>query len=131
MKYQWFLVNCCIKSTNVYMKYSVHNKIFLWVESLFWFVETYVSYLKFKQNQYLCLMRQRLEGFVMLGLWHKFKLAELTEIMRQKGDAVFMEIFNDIRVGVNVSIDFILKSRFVQKSERQYPYFALHMFCRK
>ena len=76
-------------------------------------------------------MRQRLEGFVMLGLWHKFKLAELTEIMRQKGDTVFMELFNNIRVGVNVSIDYILKSRFVQKSERQYPYCALHMSWRK
>ena len=26
------------------------------------------------------------EGFLMRDLWHKFKLAEFTEIMRQKGD---------------------------------------------
>ena len=38
------------------------------------------------------------EEFSMLDLWHKFKLAELTEITRQKGDTMFIELLNKIRV---------------------------------
>ena len=30
---------------------------------------------------------------------------------------------------VDESVDYILKSRFVQQSERQYPYNALHIFA--
>ena len=70
------------------------------------------------------------EGFLMLDLWHKFKLAELTEIMRQKGNTMFTELLKKIRVSaVDVSVDYILKSRFVQQSEREYPYRALHTFA--
>ena len=66
----------------------------------------------------------------MLDLWHKFKLAELTEIMRQKGNTMFTELLKKIRVSaVDVSVDYILKSRFVQQSEREYPYRALHTFA--
>ena len=55
------------------------------------------------------------KGFLMLDLRHKFKLAELTEIMRQKDHTMFIELLNKIRVGaVDVSVDYILKSRFVQ-----------------
>ena len=55
------------------------------------------------------------KGFLMLDLRHKFKLAELTEIMRQKDHIMFIESLNKIRVGaVDVSVDYILKSRFVQ-----------------
>ena len=51
----------------------------------------------------------------MLDLRHKFKLAELTEIMRQKDHTMFIELLNKIRVSaVDVSVDYILKSRFVQ-----------------
>ena len=46
----------------------------------------------------------------MLDLWHKFKLTELTEIMRQKGNTMSIELLNKIRVGAaNVSVDYILK----------------------
>ena len=70
------------------------------------------------------------EGFLMLDLWHKFKLAELTEIMCQKGDTMFIELLDKITVGaVDVSVDYNLKSQFVQQSERQYPYHALHIFA--
>ena len=55
------------------------------------------------------------EGFLMLDLRHKFKLAELTEIMLQKDHTMFIELLNKIQVGaVDVSVDYILKSRFVQ-----------------
>ena len=70
------------------------------------------------------------EGFLMLDLWHKFKLAELTEIIHQKGDTMFIELLYKIRVGaVDVSVDFSLKSQFLQQSERQHPYHALHIFA--
>ena len=39
------------------------------------------------------------EEFLMLDLWHKFKMAELTEITRQKGGTMFIELLNKIRVG--------------------------------
>ena len=70
-------------------------------------------------------------GFLMLHLWHKFKLAELTEIMRQKGDTMFTELLNKIRVGAaDVSVEDILKSQFAQQSEGQHPYHALHNFTK-
>ena len=48
------------------------------------------------------------EGLSVLDLWHKFKLAEITEIMRQKGDTIFIELLNKRRVGaVDVSVGYI------------------------
>ena len=56
------------------------------------------------------------EGFLMLDLWRKFELVELTEIMRQEGDANFIELLHNIRVGnVDRYADDILKTRFVQQ----------------
>ena len=73
---------------------------------------------------------EKSEALLMLYFWHKFKLAELTEIMHQKSDIMFIELPNKIRVGaVDLSIGYILKSRFVQHSEREYPYHALHTFA--
>ena len=70
-------------------------------------------------------------GFLMLHLWHKFKLAELTEIMCQKGNTMFTELLNKIRVGAaDVSVQDILKSQFAQQSEGQHPYHALHDFTK-
>ena len=66
----------------------------------------------------------------MLDLRHKFKLAKLTEIMHQKGNTMFIELLNKIRVCVvDVSVDNTLKSQFVQQSEGQYPCYALHIFA--
>ena len=38
------------------------------------------------------------ERFLMLDLWCKFTLAELTEIIRQKGNTMFIELLSKIRV---------------------------------
>ena len=93
------------------MKYSVHNNILvcgdlyhlppIQAKPVFMFNETDTT-----------------EGFLMLDLWYKFKLAELTEIMHQKGDTMFVhKLGNKIRVSaVDVSVDHILKSQFVQQS---------------
>ena len=70
------------------------------------------------------------EGFLMLDLWRKFKLAKLAEIMPQKGNTVFIELLNKIRVNaVDVSVGYILKSRFAQQSEGHYSYNTLHIFA--
>ena len=70
------------------------------------------------------------EGFLMLDLRHKFKLAKLTEIMHQKCNTMSIELLNKIRVcAVDVSVDDTLKSQFVQQSEGQYPYHALNIFA--
>ena len=69
-------------------------------------------------------------GFLMLALWRKFTLVELTEIMRQRGDAKFIELLNNIRVGtINTSIDDILKAHFIQYPETPYSYDALHIYA--
>ena len=65
------------------------------------------------------------EGFLMLDLWRKFELVELTEIMRQEGDANFIELLHNIRVGnVDSYADDILKIRFAQQPDKLYPYVA-------
>ena len=51
------------------------------------------------------------EGFLILHLLHKMKLAELTEIMHQEDDTMFIKLFNKITVGVvDASAGSILKS---------------------
>ena len=65
----------------------------------------------------------------MIDLWHKFKLDELTKIIRQRGDTMFIELLDKKRVGaVDVSVDDNLKLQFVQQSEGQYAYHVLHIF---
>ena len=71
---------------------------------------------------------EKSEGFLILHLWHKMKLAKLTEIMPQKDDTMYIELLNKITVGVvDVSVDYILKPRFVLQSEGQYPYHASYI----
>ena len=74
---------------------------------------------------------EKSKGFLILHLWHKMKLAKLTEIMCQKDDTMFIELLNKITVGVvDVSVDYILKPRFVLQSEGQYPYHALYILAK-
>ena len=40
-----------------------------------------------------------IKGLLTLDLWHKFKMAELTEVMRQREDYQFINILNKIREG--------------------------------
>ena len=52
--------------------------------------------------------------FLMLDLWRKFKLVELTEIMCQKGDELFIELLKNITAGiVDSHADDILKTLFI------------------
>ena len=73
-------------------------------------------------------------GFVenLLMLWDNFKLAELTEVMRQQGDNVnvFVDLLNGVRVSeLNAEDEHLLRSRFISKNSPDYPIEALHLLA--
>ena len=41
-----------------------------------------------------------IKGYLSLELWNNFKVVELTEVMRQRGDLEFISFLNKIRVGI-------------------------------
>ena len=62
--------------------------------------------------------------------WRYFKIAELTEVMRQRGDQTFIDLLNNIRVGeVSKSDEQILKSRFIKENDPSYPKEAIHIWA--
>ena len=65
-----------------------------------------------------------IKGYLSLELWNNFKVVELIEIMRQRGDLEFISFLKKIRVGVGEKI---LLSRFIAKDNPAYPKHALHM----
>ena len=63
-------------------------------------------------------------------MWHNFKLAELTETMRQKGDNAFIDLLNEIIVGNLTSENkTVLKSRIIRPEDSNYPWNALRLFA--
>ena len=71
-----------------------------------------------------------IKGLLTLDLWHKFKMAELTEVMRQRDDYQFINILNKIREGqIDEDVELTLKSRFFNKLS--YPENAVHIFAEK
>ena len=56
------------------------------------------------------------------SLWHLFKMAELTEIMRQVGDNTLIEVLNKIRVGnIDDFADNVLASRVFSTESDSFP----------
>ena len=59
-----------------------------------------------------------------------FKIVELTEIMRQQGHNEMIDMLNKIRVGtIDISVDNLLQSRFVDVNNPAYPVNATHIFA--
>ena len=69
------------------------------------------------------------KGYLSLELWNNFKIVELTEVMRHRGDLELISFLNKIRVGiVGYKGEKISLSRFIAKDNPEYPKHALHMF---
>ena len=67
-----------------------------------------------------------MKGFISVDLWHKFKLAELDQVMRQ--DHRFVNLLNKIRqVEIDWNVEHI-KSRFIDKNDPHYSGDVLHIF---
>ena len=63
-------------------------------------------------------------------LWRIFKMCELTEVMRQKGDMTLIDLLNNVREGQLSETDIeILKARFISRESENYPMDALHIFA--
>ena len=71
-----------------------------------------------------------IKGYLSLELWNNFKVVELTEVMRHRGDLEFISFLNKIRFGiVDYKGEKISLSRFIAKDNTEYPKHALHMFA--
>ena len=70
---------------------------------------------------------------VMLNIshcWRYFKIAELTEVMRQRGDQRLIKLLNNIRLGVlDENDEQMLKSRFISTSDSNYPKDNIHIWA--
>ena len=72
---------------------------------------------------------ETMEGFISINLWHKFKLVELDQVMRQD-DNTFVNLLNKIRkCEIGQKEEHIIKSRFIDKNDPHYPGDVLHIFA--
>ena len=64
------------------------------------------------------------------SLWKLFKIFELTEVMRQRGDAEFIDLLNNVRTGDSQPCDMrLLKSRVIKPQSSNYLQNFLHIFA--
>ena len=62
--------------------------------------------------------------------WRYFKIAELSEVMRQRGDPTFIDLLNNIRIGSISDTDIeLLQSREKTRDDPAYPADAVHIWA--
>ena len=72
--------------------------------------------------------KNNMKHLLALQLWHLFKYAELTELVRQNVKKSFIDLLNKVRVGyIDNDIENLLKARFIRESDENYPKDALQM----
>ena len=60
--------------------------------------------------------------------WRLFKIAELTEVMRERGDQELIMLLNNIRTGnITENDEKTLKLKFIEKSDHNYCKEAFHI----
>ena len=80
--------------------------------------------------QYIYAGSTSIQSLIALDLWRKFKIAELTEVMRQKGDLPLIELLHKVRIGnIDESVDNALKPRFIDPKSSSYPADPLHIYA--
>ena len=63
-------------------------------------------------------------------LWRLFRIAELTEVMRQKRDTAFFDLLNKVRAGnIDSEAESPLKSKFISKDDLNYADNAMHIWA--
>ena len=63
-------------------------------------------------------------------MWKLFKIAELDEVMRQKGDTDLIDMLNKVRTGdLDNESEILIMSRFISKNDHSFPVEALHIFA--
>ena len=64
-----------------------------------------------------------------LQLWHLFKYAQLTEVVRQN-DRVSIDFLNKVWAGnIDNDAEKLLRARFVSESDENFPKDALHIYA--
>lgn len=61
--------------------------------------------------------------------WKHFKIAELNEVMRQRGDQELISLLNNIRVGKLDKHENMIKSKFIFREDANYLENAVHIFA--
>ena len=70
------------------------------------------------------------DAFNLYHPWHVFKMAELTQIMRQKDDIYFTQLLNRVRTASHTDDDITcIQSRVITADDENYPSDALHIFA--
>ena len=73
-----------------------------------------------------------LERHLALNLWRMLQFAELTEVMRQRGDTKFLYLLNKVQVGnLDEDVQKQIRERFIEESDINYSENVLHMFAEK
>jgi hypothetical protein len=70
------------------------------------------------------------DAFNLYHPWHVFKMAELTQIMRQKDDLAFTQLLNRGCTTSHTDYDIrCIQSRTITPDDENYPSDALHIFA--